>query len=126
MLGSILLVEDDDLLREVLTDALADAGWDVIPAADGEQALRALESRQVDVVVTDIVMPVMDGLELIMALRSRGVAKPILAMSGGSASPGDVLRVARAFGAAATLGKPFLPAQLVAAVAALLVADEPA
>lgn len=123
---SILLVEDDELLRDVLSDALADAGWNVVPAGDGEQALRALESRQVHAVVTDMAMPVMDGLELIMALHGRGVAMPILAMSGGSAKQGDVLRVARTFGAAATLVKPFLPDQLVAAVAALLVTDEPA
>lgn len=119
----LLFAEDDELLRETILADLEDAGYAVTAAANGAEALQALDQNRFDLLVTDIMMPVMDGLELILAVRGRKLDLRILAISGGgagrldSSSYGtDVLRVAERFGADAVLAKPFLPSQLIAAI----------
>ena len=78
----ILVVDDDEPTRELLRDYLSDAGYDVVVAADGRQACRALNAFRVDLVVTDLEMPVMDGLELIRWLRGAGPSCPIVLVTG--------------------------------------------
>ena len=68
----ILLVDDDELELELLADRLADAGFEVTQASNGQQALEALRDRWYPLVITDWQMPVMDGLEFSEALRARG------------------------------------------------------
>jgi CheY-like chemotaxis protein len=65
-----LVVEDSELTRSMLTSTLADAGWRVLEAVNGQVARECFEREEVDVVVTDIEMPVVDGIELTRAIRS--------------------------------------------------------
>lgn len=69
-MATVLLVDDEPLLRSVLCEYLKFAGHDVIEAKDGDEALGRLETAHVDVVVSDVLMPGMDGLALCGALRS--------------------------------------------------------
>jgi DNA-binding response OmpR family regulator len=78
----ILVVDDDEGTRELLRDYLSDAGYDVAVAVDGRQACRSLNAFRVDLVVTDLEMPVMDGLELIRWLRGAWPSCPIVLITG--------------------------------------------
>lgn len=116
---SILLVEDDDEARHLYCAGLERAGHQVTPVGRGQDAIALLESRRFDVVVTDIVMPDVDGLEIITAtLRLQPQAR-LVAMSGGSShlGPEFYLRLAGALGGSATLPKPFSEADLLRAIA---------
>jgi two-component system response regulator AtoC len=80
----ILLVDDDDETREVFRDLLADAGYDVMVAANGAEACRTLGSFGADLVITDLEMPGMDGLQLIRWLRTARPSCSILLVTGRS------------------------------------------
>lgn len=77
-----MLVDDDADAREVFRDLLADAGYDVMVAADGAEACRTLAFFRADLVVTDLEMPGMDGLQLIRWLRSARPSCSILLVTG--------------------------------------------
>jgi CheY-like chemotaxis protein len=113
----ILVVDDDERVRTTARALLEAAGFQVIEAESGEAALGVLGSEVVEVVLTDIFMPHTDGIELIHALRRASPDLPIVAMSGGGFNDGkDVLAVARLFGAAAIVQKPFSQRRLVGAI----------
>lgn len=78
MMNRILLVEDDERLQQLYQSVLERAGFLVFAVANGTEALKQLESTQVDVIITDIMMPVMDGYELLETLRSSRVETPVL------------------------------------------------
>ena len=78
----VLLVEDDDDNRELMSEVLAAAGFDVATAASGAEALEALAASPVDVVVTDVGMPGMGGLELARAAKALAPHVPIVAVTG--------------------------------------------
>jgi putative two-component system response regulator len=106
----VLLVEDDPSFSEVLRRALEGAGISVAIAAHGRDALVRLDSRSqtYDLVITDINMPHMDGIELIGAIADRHLSVPVLAMSGGGLIPKDVLLDnAELLGALDVIEKPF-------------------
>jgi CheY-like chemotaxis protein len=106
--ASILVVDDNDQLRATIGRALKGAGHDVVLAANGKSAVALLPTVPYDLVLTDIVMPDMEGLELIRAVRKANPAARIIAMSGGGRGAAeDYLTLAKNFGAAATLEKPF-------------------
>ena len=111
----ILVIDDDPLLRDVLCQRLARAGYEVNSAADAEEANSLFVSFTPDVVITDIYMPNKDGLEVIMELRQSFPNLKIIAMSGGTAKE-DVLVTASSLGASYTLVKPFEAAELLHAV----------
>ncbi|MCX6955403.1 MAG: response regulator [Verrucomicrobia bacterium] len=115
---SILLIEDDDLLCDVLTKVLRSVGYSVMVATDGRKALALFHAEPADLIVTDIVMPDQDGLEVIMALHREQPELPIVAISG--AKPELYLGLAARLGARRTLSKPFSPETLLRAVADLL------
>jgi CheY-like chemotaxis protein len=120
-MASILLVEDSELLAESIKLALRRAGYKVARAADGQQALKLYDADSVDLVITDLVMPEMEGLQLIQELRKLNPAVKIIAISGSiMASARTFLPVAKHLGAARTLGKPFTEQQLLEAVSAVL------
>jgi DNA-binding response OmpR family regulator len=107
----VLLVEDDPSVRRAVARALRTSGFDVTAVADGEQVLSVLTAVRPDVLVTDVSMPGMDGLEVVRTLRVRGVQVPALVVS----ARDEVTDRAAAFdaGADAFLAKPFgLPALL--------------
>lgn len=105
---SILLVEDDDQLRTMLTLLLTSSGYEVREASNGKLACDLYEQYRFDLVITDLVMPEIDGLEVIMELIRRNKNVRIIAISGGGEVKGaEYLRIARKLGAQLTLSKPF-------------------
>jgi CheY-like chemotaxis protein len=105
----VLLVDDDAFTRTTLGRTLDRLGHEVLAALDGRKALGWLrkERRQVDLVLTDIMMPEIDGLELIREIHAEWPDLPIVAMSaGGAVVKGDYLKIALEFGAREMLRKP--------------------
>ena len=124
-MARILVVDDDELLRGTVVTVLQRAKHTVLQAGDGLKALEVLSANAVDLVVSDIVMPEVDGIGLILAMRKRHPKLKVVAMSGGGRTRNrDFLRMASALGAHATLPKPFTPDQLLAAVEAALQAPD--
>ncbi len=118
---SILVVEDDDGMRAVVRVALEQAGCRVTTAANGVEATRLLEDERFGLVLTDVLMPDKDGIEVISELRRRFPELPVIAMSGGGRLPRDgYLAIARHLGAHAILQKPFTVDELLATVDRLL------
>ena len=121
----ILVAEDDDLMRRVLRSTLEKAGYRVVTAADGGEAEVALARGEFALIITDLIMPGKDGIEMIEELRKTHPRLPILAISGGGRMPrDDYLKVAQLLGAHAVLGKPFSSEQLLTVVSGLLSAGK--
>jgi len=117
----ILIVEDDDELRTVLRQFLEQEGYGVVEAADGRAAMEMQRQTGADLVITDIVMPEMDGIETIMALRRGFPSVKIIAISGGErVGPRAFLNLAKVLGAHRTLHKPFVFEDMLEAVEELL------
>ena len=121
-MAHILLVEDDRGTAATLRKALERAGHSVATAGDGREALIEIKRSKVELVIADICMPNVDGLELITEIRRAGQTMKVIAISGevGCWVPGGYLRAARAVGADQTLKKPFSTAVFIEAVDALL------
>jgi hypothetical protein len=109
----VLLVEDEDAVREVLQEILVRAGYEVIAAENGAEALEifARVGTAVDLLVTDVAMPRMDGAELVRQLRPQAPDLPVLFLSGYPATEDFWQSLQGA--AVAFLAKPFLPAELL-------------
>src|SRR5258705_12119044 len=117
----VLVIDDDDLLRKALCGALAEAGYEVIDAGNGVAGLRLYSEQGADLVLVDIFMPEMDGLQVIRALRTKVPRPKLIAMSGGGqAGREDILKIAAALGAERTLTKPFTAHALLDALRDLL------
>lgn len=112
----ILAIDDSRTIREMLREALAQAGFSVHLAVDGLDGLEKLEEVNPDVVITDINMPRMDGFGFIQSVRGSGAhpALPILVLTTESAA--DLKEKARKFGATAWIVKPFDEVKLVSAI----------
>ncbi|MEX0693776.1 MAG: response regulator [Rhodospirillales bacterium] len=116
-MSCVLLIDDDDLILETLTLALTEGGYQVVAAMDGNEALEKFKQNDIDIVVTDIIMPNKEGIETIIQFRQISPHLPIIAMSGGGRSSKlDFLSVARKLGASETLKKPFSPDELIEAI----------
>ena len=74
----ILVVEDDQELRGLFRRVLEKNGYEALEAADGQEALDVLDRQYIDLIISDIMMPVMDGYELVRSLREAGIAIPVL------------------------------------------------
>jgi CheY-like chemotaxis protein len=118
--ATILVVDDEAGIQKLMRKVLSAAGYDVMAAMDGREALELLKGSKVDLVVTDLVMPEMEGLEMIQSIRKERPEVKIIAMSG--MFGGQFLRSARLLGAHATLVKPFQPRDLLEAVRRVLTA----
>jgi DNA-binding NtrC family response regulator len=113
----ILVVDDEPAIRDMLDQVLTDAGFAVSTAANGQEASLSIGDRVVDLVLTDILMPQWNGIDLIVELRKRRPGLPVIGMSGGGQlSREDCLKTARRVGAAAILAKPFTRSQLIATI----------
>ena len=118
---SVLVIDDDVQLRGFLREVLDQAGYRVFEAGNGNEGCALYARHHPDLVLTDIVMPEKEGMELIMELRREQPALPIIAMSGGNAGfSGSYLTVASKLGANASLAKPFTASHLLAAIEQLL------
>jgi two-component system, cell cycle response regulator CpdR len=121
-MSKILVVDDDPEIRSTLKKLLELSGHQVTVAGSGRQALEQLALGGIDLMITDIVMPDMDGLENLKTARANQPDLPIIAMSGGgSLKTENYLRLAQAFGAHKVLQKPFDTQDLLTAVSGLLV-----
>lgn len=104
----ILVVDDQVSIRSALGRMLTLEGYEVIPAADGDEATRLWRDHGADLVIMDLFMPEKDGIETIAELRASSPGIPIIAMSGGGTSNQvNVLEAASLLGAVATIEKPF-------------------
>jgi CheY-like chemotaxis protein len=114
----ILIIEDDLEFREPLVRQLQNDGHTVSIAGDGMAALQLLKTIRPELIITDILMPNMDGIETIMELSQLDNAVPIIAMSGGrrSITPDFNLASAAVMGVKVTLTKPFSRADLRQAI----------
>lgn len=119
-MATILAVDDSPSMRRMVAFTLAGAGHEVIEAEDGVMAFDSAKSTQVDLVVTDVNMPNMDGISLIRELRTLPSYRlvPILLLT--TESSGDKKQEGRDAGATGWIVKPFDPEQLVAIVGKVL------
>jgi CheY-like chemotaxis protein len=116
-LARLLVVDDEEADRVVLQTILERADHEVFVAGDGREALELYDGKGIEVVITDLQMKDVHGLELITIVRDFDPRPPIIAISG----TGEVqLEMAQALGAQRTLTKPIRPEDLLAAVAEVL------
>ena len=118
MSAEILVAEDQADIRDLIALNLRHAGYDVTPVADGRAALDSQAERAADLLILDLMMPGLDGLEVCKALRAKGRATPILMLTAKSTELDRVLGLE--LGADDYLTKPFSMAELLARVKALL------
>ena len=112
----ILTIDDSKTMRDMLLLTLTDAGFEVLQGVDGEDGLAVLGDQKVDVIITDINMPKMDGYEVIRQLRQdpRHKRTPILVLT--TESDADKRNIARSAGATGWMVKPFDPEGLIAII----------
>ena len=120
-MACILLIDDEASVRSTLGKYLSHAGHEVVEASDGKQAMELLEESPVDLVIADLYMPEMDGIEFTSRLGQQVPGVKIIAISGGGyLDKHKVLEMARNLGMARTLAKPFTRDDLLAAVREVL------
>jgi CheY-like chemotaxis protein len=124
-MASVLVIDDDQALRQVLGKILTAGGHSVVEVENGREALLRLDSCDPAIVITDVFMPEKDGIETVREIRARNSDIKILAISGGGrAGRFDFLDVAKSFGANGVLEKPFRSKVLLDAVEDLLAGGE--
>ena len=117
MTQCIMVIDDDSDVRELVCRMLEQDGYAAIPAEGGRQALAQLSACAPDLVITDVVMPEVDGFEVLLKLRLAAPQIGVLVMSGGGRIAPDLyLETARRLGAQAVLCKPFTRAEMLDAV----------
>ncbi|HEY8786102.1 MAG TPA: response regulator [Candidatus Limnocylindria bacterium] len=109
----VLVVDDDPDIRELLFTALEDEGFEVVPAGNGQEALAIIKTFRPDVIVLDLMMPVMDGWQFAQELRARDEDIPLVLLSAAR----DLPTHAKALSAAEIIEKPFDLAELLPKIA---------
>jgi DNA-binding response OmpR family regulator len=118
--ATVLLIDDDEDILRLLGEGLRIAGHTVLMGTDGSIGMRLASEHAPDVLVTDIIMPGMEGIETIEVIRREYPGVKVIAMSGGGAvGPRSYLQLARALGADIALKKPFRIADLLESVSSL-------
>jgi len=116
-MARILLIDDDDSVRSVYRLILNHFGHFVIEARNGREGMELSLGANADLVITDIVMPEMEGLDVLKEMRKLFPAMKIIAISGGGrVNPTDYLRIAKFMGAAKVLAKPISSEDLIGAI----------
>jgi len=112
-MATILAVDDSASMRQMVSFTLKGAGYDVQEACDGSEALNIAKTKKFDLVLSDVNMPVMDGIELVTELRKLGDYKfvPVLMLT--TESAGDKKMAGKKAGATGWIVKPFNPDQLL-------------
>lgn len=117
----ILIIDDEDSALDLLRRILEQEGYEVVAARNGLEGLEIFRRQQFDLVVTDMVMPVKDGLKTIIELRQEDPDIPVIAISGGGAIAKErYLNVAGYIEGVCTIPKPFTRLDLLAGVETLL------
>ncbi len=120
-MADVLVIDDDPNILTVLTGMLLKAGHTVRYALSGNEGLRLFSQQKPDLLITDIIMPEKDGMELIAEIRKKARDVKIIAISGGADFiPDHYLDTARLFGAQRILKKPFNLDELTQAIDSLL------
>ncbi len=120
-MACILVVDDEDVIRELVKDILEGAGYNVLTASDGDQALVQFKNNSVDVVLTDLIMPNKDGEEAILELRKINPEVKIIVMSGGGQISGeDHIQLLEGFDIQHSILKPIDRNQLLKVIEVLL------
>jgi CheY-like chemotaxis protein len=115
-MARILVIDDQEPIRRITRRALENEGHEVLDASDGEEGMALLDRAEtpVDVVITDIFMPGMDGIQTLREIRKRFPAIKVIAMSGGDSSGLlDLREDAELLGAVKSLHKPFTAREIV-------------
>ena len=120
MAKTVLVVDDSASIRQVVSIALKGAGYDVIEAKDGQDALSKLTGQRVHLMISDVNMPVMDGITFVKKVKARPEYKftPVIMLTTESAE--NKKAEGQAAGAKAWVVKPFQPQQMLAAVSKLI------
>ena len=120
MAKTIMIVDDSATLRQVVSIALKGAGYDVLEASDGKDALGRLNGQKVHLVISDVNMPNMDGLTFVSEMKKLPAYKftPVIMLT--TEAGADKKAQGQAAGAKAWVVKPFQPAQMLAAVSKLV------
>lgn len=120
MAKTILIVDDSASLRQVVSIALKGAGYEILEACDGQDGLNKLKGQKVHLIISDVNMPVMDGLTFVTELKKLPEHRftPVIMLT---TEAGDSMKQrGQAAGAKAWVVKPFQPAQMLTAVAKLV------
>ena len=120
MAKTVLIVDDSASIRQVVGIALKNAGYDVIDAANGQDGLSKLTGQRVHLIISDVNMPVMDGITFLKQVKTKPEYKftPVIMLTTESAE--DKKAQGQAAGAKAWVVKPFKPDQMLAAVSKLI------
>jgi CheY-like chemotaxis protein len=106
----ILVIDDDAVVRETIIQVLESEGYLVVSAEDGRRGLACYRNEAPDLVITDIIMPEMEGLQALAQIRDLNPAAKMIAISGGARIGNtDFLEIARLLGASDVISKPFDP-----------------
>ena len=117
----ILLIDDEDMIRDLFRSILMDEGYEVVGATNGMEALEILKAQPVDLVITDILMPAKEGVETILEIKMKCPKMRIIAISGGGRTKNFTpLEIAGNAGADLSLHKPIEPDDLLDAVRKML------
>lgn len=120
-MARILVIDDEEMVRYTTETVLRDAGYRVSTAENGRVGLERMREEDCDLVITDIIMPEMEGMETIQIIRQEFPDLPIIAMSGGGRIGNlDYLESAKLLGVVATIPKPFTREELCLAVDTVL------
>ena len=114
-MATILIIDDEELIRALLRTTLEAAGYGVTEAPNGRIGLERYRHRPTDLVITDIVMPELNGLDMLLELTREFLHAKVIAISGAEGEK-NVLDVAKLLGARRTFQKPFSMPQLLDAV----------
>jgi CheY-like chemotaxis protein len=121
-MAQILIIDDDGLFRSMLSATLVHLGHTVVEAGNGAQGIKLFQRTAPDLIITDLVMPEMEGFEVLMKLKKNNPGAKIMVMSGGVRGTVDFLEIATRLGASSVLAKPFSSDALVRAIDVLLTA----
>ena len=120
-MSRIVIIDDDEGVRDLLREALETTGREVVTAVNGREGLHAHRAEAADLVICDILMPELDGIQVMQELRRCSPSLKLIAISGCAERLRlDVLKIATLLGAAAVFEKPFLLDDLIAKVNELL------
>ncbi|GEN82232.1 alkaline phosphatase synthesis transcriptional regulatory protein PhoP [Sporosarcina luteola] len=118
IVSKILIVDDEQPIRTLLDYNLKQSNFETVMASDGEQAILQVEDEKPDLILLDLMLPKMDGIEVCKALRSRNINTPIIMLTAKGEEPDKVLGLE--IGADDYMTKPFSPREVIARVKAVL------